>query len=310
MKFGNKSIAALALLSLINFYSSCHVAGATVYDYDHVDTWNTEFSGDNGNCDGRKQSPIALETMDCTHYANYEMNQGDCTLDGMEFEINKNGVQMNWKPDLIGDCQLPFFKIPVNAISDDPGSFEGGDTYVHAQTHIHLSSEHTIDGKYFGAELHMVHLNADSTRASVLGTMIRPVLPHDNPTFEQFLKRWVDVMKSDGCDCTDHYTFDLSPNFKLDVYENMEGKDFYHYDGGLTTPGCDEIVWWNFNTDPWNISVRQFNILVDVILKYKPKDQNGVCADKPQTNASRGGSTSRPPQPLNGRKVLKICSFS
>jgi Carbonic anhydrase len=96
----------------------------------------------------------------------------------------------------------------------------------------------------------------------------------------------------------------------------MEGKDFYHYDGGLTTPGCDEIIWWNFNTEPWNISVRQFNIMVDIVLKYKPAlgepDADGLaqCADKPQTNASSGGSTSRPPQPLNGRKVLKVCSFS
>lgn len=156
----------------------------------------------------------------------------------------------------------------------------------------------------------MVHLNADSTRASVLGTMIRPVLPYDNPAFEHYLKRWVDVWEADGCDCTNHYTFDLAPNFKLDVYENMEGKDFYHYDGGLTTPTCDEIVWWNFNTEPWNISVRQFNILVDITLKYTPKVSSTQCADKPQTNASLGGSTSRPPQPLNGRKVLKICSFS
>jgi carbonic anhydrase len=227
----------------------------------------------------------------------------------MDFVINKNGVEMRWKDDSVGSCSRPFFKIPVSAFSEDPSNFEGGDTYIHAQSHIHLSSEHTIDGKYFAAELHMVHLNADQSRAAVLGTMIRPVLPFDNPTFEQFLNRWVEVWKAEGCDCTNQYTFDLMPNFKLDVYENMEGKDFYHYDGGLTTPPCGEIVWWNFNTEPWNISVRQFNILVDITLKYTPKE-GAQCADKPQTNASRGGSTSRPPQPLNGRKVLKICSFS
>jgi len=51
----------------------------------------------------------------------------------MDFEINKNGVQMNWKSDLTGVCQQPFFsKIPVDAISDDPSAFKGGDTYVHA----------------------------------------------------------------------------------------------------------------------------------------------------------------------------------
>jgi hypothetical protein len=76
-KFGSNisSVAFALLVSLSSFYySSCIAGGAPVYDYHHVDTWNTEFAGENGNCDGRKQSPIALETMDCTHFANYEMN--------------------------------------------------------------------------------------------------------------------------------------------------------------------------------------------------------------------------------------------
>jgi len=232
----------------------------------------------------------------------------------MDFIINKNGVQMNWKENLT--CTQPFFKIPYAEITGNPDvtDFVGGAAYVHAQTHIHLSSEHTIDGKYFGAELHMVHLNGDGTRASVLGTMIRPVLPYDNPDFEHFLKRWADVRAESGCDCTDHYTFDPPEDFKLDVYANMEGKDFYHYDGGLTTPTCDEIVWWNFNTEAWNISVRQYNIMADIILKNKKleADEAGVesCASTPYTNASLGGSTSRPPQPLNGREVVKVCNFS
>ena len=234
-------------------------------------------------------------------------------MDDMDFVINKNGVQMNFKPDLT--CRQPFFKIPYAEITgnSNEADFNGGATYVHAQTHIHLSSEHTIDGKYFGAELHMVHLNADGSRASVLGTMIKPVLPYDNPDFEHFLKRWADVRAETGCDCTDHYTFDPEEDFTLDVYANMEGKDFYHYDGGLTTPGCNEIVWWNFNTEPWNISVKQFNYMADIILKYKAKEGevgSETCASKPYTNASLGGSTSRPPQPLNGREVVKVCNFS
>ena len=234
-------------------------------------------------------------------------------MDDMDFVINKNGVQMNLKEDLT--CQAPFFRIPYSEITGNPneGDFLGGATYVLIQTHIHLSSEHTIDGKHSGAELHMVHVNGDGTRYSVLGTMIRPVLPCDNPDFEHFLKRWSDVRAETGCDCTDHYTFDPDEDFKLDVYANMEGKDFYHYDGGLTTPGCNEVVWWNFNTEPWSVSVKQFQYMADIILKYKAKEGeagNETCATKPYTNASKGGSTSRPPQPLNGRKVTKVCSFS
>jgi len=55
------------------FAASAQAASGT-YDYDHVDTWNADFAAPNGSCGGRKQSPIALETMDCSLYANYEMN--------------------------------------------------------------------------------------------------------------------------------------------------------------------------------------------------------------------------------------------
>jgi|AntRauTorckE5430_2_1112549.scaffolds.fasta_scaffold03539_2 hypothetical protein len=75
--------SAVAVIAL--FAASAQAAGNSVYDYDHVDTWNADFGGDNGFCDGRKQSPIALETMDCTLYANYELNVSfhfiDCLVD-------------------------------------------------------------------------------------------------------------------------------------------------------------------------------------------------------------------------------------
>ena len=59
------------------------------------------------------------------------------------------------------------------------------------------------------------------------------------------------------------------------------------------------------------ISVRQFNIMTDIILKHKKvDDETGTCSDKAYTNASKGGSTSRPPQPLNGRVLRKVCNFS
>lgn len=59
--------SALALLA------AAANAASGVYDYDHVDNWNADFASPNGECDGMKQSPIALESMDCTTYANYEM---------------------------------------------------------------------------------------------------------------------------------------------------------------------------------------------------------------------------------------------
>ena len=70
--------AAFALLT-----ASAQAAGSG-YDYDQVDLWNLQFNnvGAGEFCGGAKQSPIALKSMDCTHYANYDFdvsNRSDAT---------------------------------------------------------------------------------------------------------------------------------------------------------------------------------------------------------------------------------------
>ena len=65
------------------------------------------------------------------------------------------------------------------------------DKYTFAQLHVHLSSEHTIDGKYYAAELHMVHVGPK--RYSVVGTMIMPNKPDDNQAFGPYIDSWKDA---------------------------------------------------------------------------------------------------------------------
>lgn len=126
------------------------------------------------------------------------------------------------------------------------------DTFHFAQFHIHLSSEHTIDDQFFSAELHMVHLNADNTRAAVIGTMVEPsrVLT-DNPIFEPYLQAFRvarAAVECEPCLSNEIGAANLkSPGSDNHVhpYKLVEGNSFYRYDGGLATPLCDEIVWWN-----------------------------------------------------------------
>lgn len=270
------------------------------FDYDHPELWKDM---DGSECAGLKNSPIALSTMDCTHYANYELHLGNCTIADMDFSITNNGVKLTYGAST---CDKPHFDIPKDSITTG--------TKYHFNTHIHLSSEHTIDGDFSAAELHMVHVNkeflagAPGARAAVLGTMVMPNSPVDNPTFERYLKKWQLARAAVDCGC-DGETFTVSPDVaEIDVYENMRGKDFYHYDGGLTTPPCTEVVWWNFNTEPLLISIRQFQVMTDIILNTRVLDAEGNC--NRITVASEGGSTSRPPQPLNGRTIDKICALS
>lgn len=47
-------------------------------------------------------------------------------------------------------------------------------------------------------------------------------------------------------------------NLSDSVYQSMTG-NFYRYFGGLTTPGCNEIVRWTVFETPIGISAAQVN---------------------------------------------------
>ncbi len=220
-----------------------------------------------------------------------QMQHGTCTFGDMIPVITNNGVNLVYKDGVT--CEKPNFLIP--GIED---------TYTHYNAHIHLSSEHTIDGLYYAAEMHMVHLRADGQRAAVVGTMIEPDRVTDNPVFEVFLNYWKKARKDVDCGECDVDTSLFSTTEDMHPYKMLETNSFFHYDGGLTTPPCSEIVWWNLAAEPMSVSVRQFAELSDIILNTKTL-QKGEC--KKITVASKSGSTSRPPQPLFGRVVDKIC---
>ena len=84
-----------------------------------------------------------------------------------------------------------------------------------------MSSEHSIDGGYFGAELHMVHGRVGDNGAhkdyAVVGTMITPTATSNNPMFEAWLQRWIKFMNDEACNFRDVETgtIELSPNFTV-----------------------------------------------------------------------------------------------
>jgi hypothetical protein len=77
---------------------------------------------------------------------------------------------------------------------------------------------------------------------------------------------------------------------------------FYHYDGGLTTPPCSEVIWWNLADKPVSITPSQYSQLLHHILEYTK-----IATCEHGTSAGTAGSTGRPTQPLNGHYVEKIC---
>jgi carbonic anhydrase len=205
-------------------------------------------------------------------------------------------------------------------------------TYEALQFHIHTSSEHTIDGAFFGAELHVVHKQTDADRYAVYGMMIEATNDKNHEVFEAFLDGWTSIADDTVEACTTSVdsggTTNANTSFTLtndnstaitqqarigsqrklsedvfNVYDMVpKGSSFYHYDGGLTTPPCSEVVWWNLADTPVSISVLQYTRLTQLVLEYRNTETCELA-----TVASPSGSTSRPTQALNGRIVKRIC---
>jgi carbonic anhydrase len=219
--------------------------------------------------------------------------EGDCAIADLNFTVVNNGVKVDYPES---GCTKSTLKIP-----DVEGTFEA------VQFHIHLSSEHTIDGNYFGAELHIVHKQKDGDRYAVVGMMIQPDAPENHPMFGALIDGWEAFQSAELKSCnlttTDTATSRISDNTEFTAYGLLvDNSTFYFYDGSLTTPPCSEVVWWNLNDTPVLISVKQFEQLVLLTLNYLDHD---ICTH--QTLANPSGSTSRPVVPLYGRTVSRIC---
>ena len=101
--------------------------------------------------------------------------------------------------------------------------------------------------------------DTSSMAYAVIGTTIEPTAAANNPMFEAWLQRWVAALKTMSptvCEsCWGAYSLEA---YDQNVYKGFIRKDFWHYDGGLTTPPFSEAVEWNFTTEPMQISVKQY----------------------------------------------------
>ncbi|XP_062998361.1 carbonic anhydrase 12-like [Elgaria multicarinata webbii] len=152
--------------------------------------------------------------------------------------------------------------------------------YSAAQLHLHWGnrnkqegSEHTIGGRHFAAELHIVHYNSDkypdlksavdkSDGLAVLAILIE-VGPF-NPSYEKIFSHFQDVKYKDQETFISGFNIqDLLPD-RLDEY--------YRYEGSLTTPPCYPSVLWTVFRKPVHISVDQLLALETALYCTQPND--------------------------------------
>ena len=142
------------------------------------------------------------------------------------------------------------------------------------QFHFHTPSEHTIEGKGFPLEMHLVHRNTKAGSAqslAVVGVMFR--VGAENPSLETLLTS-VPIKSGETA---------RLPGVYLNVQEWLPKEtSYFYYPGSLTTPPCSEGVAWHVIKTPLEASASQLKKM-----------------------AKTFGVNARPIQPLNNR-VLRF----
>ncbi|CAM8910430.1 unnamed protein product [Rhodiola kirilowii] len=162
----------------------------------------------------------------------------------------------------------------------DAGWFRTNRTrYKLKQTHWHSPSEHTVNGKRYAMELHMVHKTDDPKarhKAAVVSSLYEIGRP--DPFLSKLMKNVTTLTSDDDEDALrDHMV--VNPN---DI--NVNGMRYFRYIGSLTIPPCTEGVLWTINNRVKTVSKAQLTFLKEVVHDYAKNN-------------------ARPVQPLNGRRV-------
>jgi carbonic anhydrase len=158
----------------------------------------------------------------------------------------------------------------------------GGVRYALKQFHFHSPSEHTVAGRSFDMEMHLVHAS-DEGELLVVGVLL------SKGAASSLLAPVWDAMPASESEperVVAGASIDLAaalPSAASSTAALIRGTRYAHYDGSLTTPPCTEGVNWFVALDAGEMSDDQ-------ITRFR---------------AATGGSTNRPVQSVNGRPVTR-----
>ena len=138
------------------------------------------------------------------------------------------------------------------------------------QVHFHTPSENHIAGHEYPLEAHFVHADSDGALAVVA------VMFEEGAENAALAKLWKEMpMQADE-------RHSLTAAFgAADLLP--ANRDYYRFNGSLTTPPCSEGVWWQVLKSPLTVSRAQVEKFADAV----------------------GGPNDRPIQTLNARPLLK-----
>ncbi|XP_073521577.1 carbonic anhydrase 4 [Phyllobates terribilis] len=200
-------------------------------------------------CGGAKQSPIDIVTKNAKF---------DSNLIAFKFE----GYDKELELELTNNGHTAKLSQSKETIQISGGGLSG--TYIASQLHFHWGStetsgsEHSLDGKKYPIELHIVHTKKEARSESsggsttsgayaVLGFFFKEGKSNDGYT--NLINGLSEISYKDNITTVSKVKLqDLIPS---------DLKVFYRYEGSLTTPPCDEIVTWTLFAEPIELSKAQ-----------------------------------------------------
>ncbi|CAN0142143.1 unnamed protein product [Ascophyllum nodosum] len=176
------------------------------------------------------------------------------------------------------------WEVVFNGCSEQATLSFNSEIYNLFQIHIHSPSEHAIGGSLRAAEIHWVHVKAETEDELLVVGVLFDVSEYGTNVELQPL--W-DVLDS-GEDST-------NASFETRIYDLIPpNKVFSHYTGSLTTPPCTEGVTWIVMNEATIISKMQLDEFRESVALFD------------DSKVDEHGNTNRPYQPLNGRDVFLV----
>ncbi|MBE4908616.1 carbonic anhydrase family protein [Bacillus luteolus] len=197
---------------------------------------------------GASQSPINIDTSKVIEHS--ELKDISLNYTKSSFSITKKQLTLELLPE-----------------DKNNSLYIGEKEYVLKQIHFHYPSEHTLNGKKFPAEIHLVHQNR-SGQLAVIGLFVEK--GKENQVIKKFFRELPREIEKDQKVKEDINVENLLP----------EKTVYFRYDGSLTTPPCSEDVKWLVLNQSIEMSADQLNKLETLFI-----------------------SNSRPVQSIGKRKV-------
>ncbi|KAL6259510.1 hypothetical protein P5V15_009428 [Pogonomyrmex californicus] len=197
---------------------------------------------------GKKQSPINIATEDAERI----------DLGALKF----NRYDFAFSGDLINtghSVQIRLHGVPIHLSGGSLSS-----VYVLEQMHFHWPAEHTVDGLRDPLELHLVHYDEQYANFSEAaqkenGIAVVAVLfkldNYDNPELMPIVETAEMVSNWVG-----HSMLEIRTKLIPLLFLPKDHTTYYHYEGSLTTPNCQESVMWFVMTEKLTVSEAQLSV--------------------------------------------------